>query len=278
MVVSMTRQTGRQPSRQTGQVDRSNDRDLITYTLLTTVAAAAAVMSFAAWSGLAGLVGIHDHVGPLWLNWLLPISVDAYALTATRVWLHVRHISDSTRQWAARNAVGAILLSFAGNALYHLVPVLGMTTWSTWWAYVVMVSGLPAVMFGLSVHLIVQVRQDQTEAGQGDQTDLSSQTTEQPAQPRQSTGPVQPDLTAALPTRPVQRPTRPATVTTLPSQAEDWNEWMDRLRSAYPDSLPSQYVIRQMGANATKAKKLRLTLAAERESTPGPVPVRADQA
>src|SRR4051812_43278511 len=136
MVLDMTT---RQVGRQTGQVGSPAEADLLTYVLLTTVASAAAVMSFAAWSGLAGQVGITGHLGKLSLSWLLPVAVDAYALTATRVWLHVQHISESTRQWAARNAMGAIVLSFAGNALYHVVLVVHMTRWSTWWLYVVMV-------------------------------------------------------------------------------------------------------------------------------------------
>src|SRR5204862_6788340 len=49
---------------------------------MTTAAASAAVASFAGLRGLAGAAG-----WPGRLAWLLPITIDAYAVTSARVWL-----------------------------------------------------------------------------------------------------------------------------------------------------------------------------------------------
>jgi hypothetical protein len=74
--------------------------DRITCTGLVVVGAAAAVMSFAALAGLAAIAGLVGHLGPLRLAWLLPVAVDAYAATATGVWLRAG-VSPATRSWHA---------------------------------------------------------------------------------------------------------------------------------------------------------------------------------
>src|SRR4051812_49958664 len=93
------------------------DRDRGTYGGMLAVAVAAAVLSFSALSGLAELAGVTAGV-PLpvgarfRLAWLLPIAVDAYAVTATRVWLRTAGTAR-TRAYAPRHAVGAIRPSLA---------------------------------------------------------------------------------------------------------------------------------------------------------------------
>ena len=101
-------------------------RDRGTYGGMLAVAVAAAVLSFSALSGLAELAGVTAGLplpagGRFRLAWLLPIAVDAYAVTATRVWLRTAG-TTRTRAYARRNAVGAIGLSVTGNAAYHAVP------------------------------------------------------------------------------------------------------------------------------------------------------------
>jgi hypothetical protein len=49
---------------------------------MATAAASAAVASFAGLRGLAGAAGWPDR-----LAWLLPVTIDAYAMTSARVWL-----------------------------------------------------------------------------------------------------------------------------------------------------------------------------------------------
>lgn len=95
-------------------------RDRGTYGGMLAVALAAAVLSFSALAGLAELAGVTASVQPDpggWVfrsAWLLPIAVDAYAVTATRVWLRTAG-TGRTRGYARRNAIG---LSVAGNAAF----------------------------------------------------------------------------------------------------------------------------------------------------------------
>src|SRR5262245_39748942 len=76
----------------------------------------AAVSSFAGLRALAAVAGWPAVLAPL-----LPLTIDAYAMTATRVWLAESTRSQRARRFARTNAVGAILLSLSGNAVYHLI-------------------------------------------------------------------------------------------------------------------------------------------------------------
>ena len=108
-------------------------RDRGTYGGMLAVAVAAAVLSFSALAGLAELAGVAAGLplpagGRFRLAWLLPIAVDAYAVTATRVWLRTAG-TGRTRGYARRNAVGAIpALSVAGNAAFYALTAAGVTT------------------------------------------------------------------------------------------------------------------------------------------------------
>jgi hypothetical protein len=110
-------------------------------------ATAAAVSSFAGLRGLAVVAG-----WPLVLAPLLPLAVDAYALTATRVWLAASTGSDRARRFARTNAVGAIGLSLSGNAVYHLIAARLVTVS---WVVVVGVGAIPPLVLGLVSHLAV---------------------------------------------------------------------------------------------------------------------------
>jgi hypothetical protein len=129
--------------------------DRATYAGMAAVAVAAAILSFSALSGLAELVGITDRAAGFRLAWLLPISVDAYAVTATRVWLRTG-VNQRIRTYACRNSIGAIGLSVAGNGIYHGLSAAGVTSMSGagfGWLLVVAVSAVPPVMLGLVGHL-----------------------------------------------------------------------------------------------------------------------------
>jgi hypothetical protein len=100
------------------------------------------------------------------LAWLLPIAVDAYAVTATRVWLRTAGTAR-TRGYARRNAIGAIGLSVAGNATYHALGAAGVASLATaraGWLIVVAVSAVPPVMLGLVGHLHALVSDDRQPA------------------------------------------------------------------------------------------------------------------
>ncbi len=114
---------------------------------MTISAIAAAVSSFNGLRSLALAAGWGTK-----LSALLPLTVDAYALTATRVWLTSPGGARSARQFARWNAIGAVLLSIIGNAVWHLVAAhLLAVSWPT----VVIVGAVPAAVLGLLSHLAV---------------------------------------------------------------------------------------------------------------------------
>lgn len=108
-------------------------------------AASAAVASFAGLRGLALITG-----WPPRLAWLLPVTLDAYAMTSARVWLASTTRARRARRFARANAVGAITASIAGNATYHAATV-GLLTVSS--PIVVLVGAVPATVLGLTAHL-----------------------------------------------------------------------------------------------------------------------------
>ncbi|WP_199444478.1 DUF2637 domain-containing protein [Umezawaea beigongshangensis] len=71
------------------------------------------VLSF---SGLAGLARLSRIDG--WLAYLWPLSLDATGVVATAVWLDAR-MPHEVRRAARWLALTAIVLSVAGNSLYH---------------------------------------------------------------------------------------------------------------------------------------------------------------
>jgi hypothetical protein len=83
------------------------------YLLLTVVAGAAAMLSFAALRDLALLCGFTSA-----LAWLLPVVVDAGAASGSLVWLGPA-TGTAARVFARRLALGLLGLSVAANALGH---------------------------------------------------------------------------------------------------------------------------------------------------------------
>lgn len=111
---------------------------------MAVAAASAAVASFTGLRGLAVAAG-----WPTRLAWLLPLTIDAHAVTATRVWLSA-FTPTTARRFARTNALGAITVSTAGNAAYHALDA-GLLRPS--WPLVVLVGAVPATVLGLTVHL-----------------------------------------------------------------------------------------------------------------------------
>lgn len=114
-------------------------------------AASAAVSSFDGLRSLALLVGWHAAMAPL-----LPLTIDALAMAATRVWLADVAVSARARRFARRIAVTAILSSLVGNATYHAIAA-GLITTS--WVVVVTVGAVPPLTLGLVSHLAVLRKQ-----------------------------------------------------------------------------------------------------------------------
>ena len=112
------------------------------------MAIAAASSAFASFAGLRGVAVVAGW--PARLAWLLPITIDAYAMTSARVWLASTPASSRARRFARANAIGAIATSIVGNAGYHLVAS-GLLTIS--WPIIVLVGAVPAAVLGLTAHL-----------------------------------------------------------------------------------------------------------------------------
>jgi hypothetical protein len=122
--------------------------------LLLVVAAAAAVLSFAALRDLARLCGFADG-----LAWLLPVVVDAGAASGSLVWLGGRADAPA-RRFARALALALLILSVAANALGHGLEAYRLSP--PWWVVVAVSAVAPAVL-GAVVHLAVLVGRNNRE-------------------------------------------------------------------------------------------------------------------
>jgi hypothetical protein len=120
----------------------------VLYGLLLVVAAAAAVLSFAALRDLALLCGFAPG-----LAWLLPVVVDAGAAAGSLVWLGGA-VPESARRFARFLALTLLGLSVAANALGHGLAAFRQEP--AWWVVVIVSAIAPAVL-GAVVHLAVLV-------------------------------------------------------------------------------------------------------------------------
>lgn len=90
-------------------------RDPLVLIGLSTVALAAAISSFEALHGVALTAGWTRAMAPMF-----PITIDATALVATRIWLAASTPTDAARRFARTVAIGAVLVSLLGNGTFHL--------------------------------------------------------------------------------------------------------------------------------------------------------------
>lgn len=120
-------------------------RDALFALGMAAVSLAAAISSYSGLASLADLAGWNHR-----LALLLPLTIDAYAVTATRVWLSPKTAGRRARRWAKGNAIGAIATSVAGNAVSHAAAAHVFTPT---WPVVVMVSAIPSIVLGLITHL-----------------------------------------------------------------------------------------------------------------------------
>lgn len=120
----------------------------VLYGLLGVVAAAAAVLSFAALRDLAAVCGFGAQ-----LAWLLPVVVDAGAAAGSLVWLGGT-TARAARVFARALALGLLGLSVAANALGHGLAAFALSP--PWWVVVIVSAIAPAVL-GAVVHLAVLV-------------------------------------------------------------------------------------------------------------------------
>jgi hypothetical protein len=187
------------------------DRD---WWVLTGMAVAATSATLASFSGLQGLAILAGW--PPRLAWLLPVTLDAYAMTAARVWLAATTRTQAARRFARANALGAIAASIAGNATYHATStgLLHLT-----WPVVVTVGAVPAAILGLTAHLHALQGRTGDEDEPSTPTGTLNGTTEtrpepdsEPAEPG-----LQPDLQSGADSEPEPRAsTKPGTTRRRP--------------------------------------------------------------
>ncbi|AWI30418.1 hypothetical protein DDW44_17765 [Streptomyces tirandamycinicus] len=253
-------------------------RDWLLYAGMGTVGAAAAASSYAALQDLAVRTGWWIQ-----LSWLLPLTVDAYAMTAVRVWLGKSTRNDHARAWAKANAIGAIVLSVAGNAVDHAIAARVIPVG---WPLIVAVSAVPPIVLGLLVHMAhLRTLPPMPQTGGGSPATHSGQQSPPPAE-EASLPPAPPKPPAAPGTR---QPRRRAKSTPkrqeLPPGKTD-QELIDaaRQRMAAGQEPSATWLIKTYGVGTSRAARIRdaalqrtpaaaepvlaLSGAAELESTP----------
>ena len=132
--------------------NRGRERDWWVFAGMAVTALSAAVSSFSGLRSLAAATGWPETLSPL-----LPLTIDAFAMTATRVWLSGMTRSAHARRFARWNAIMAITLSLVGNAAWHLIAAKVLTPD---WPIVVFVGAVPPAVLGLLSHLAVLRGQD----------------------------------------------------------------------------------------------------------------------
>lgn len=157
-----------------------------TWTLLGVgvVALAAAVLSFSSLQALAVRAGYSPALAAL-----LPLSIDAQAVVATRAWL-ARSTGDRARTYARTLALSAVALSVSGNAGEHAMAAAHAVT--PWWV-VVAIASVPPVALAACAHLAAllvvnrpaadQAGQEAAEPDTSSQPDTGTHATEHPTEP-----------------------------------------------------------------------------------------------
>lgn len=131
-----------------------NRQRVVLYGLLTVVAGAAAVLSFAALRDLATTCGFAPS-----LAWLLPVVIDAGAAAGSLAWLG--SAAPSARTYGRTLALLLLASSVGGNALGH-----GLAAFQArpHWLVVVGVSAVAPAVLGALVHLVVLAARTANEA------------------------------------------------------------------------------------------------------------------
>lgn len=244
---------------------------------MTTAATSAALASFTGLRGLAEAAG-----WPARLAWLLPVTIDAYAMTSARVWLTGHTGQPSARRFARANALGAIAASITGNAAYHAI---GAHLLAGTWPVVVLVGAVPATVLGLTAHLhalrariIPAPLRTGTRDGTADQGESGPHTRTEDGRgdrPGSGTGdrpePGPPE--ARMPARP--RPRSPSrrrhrTADELLAAARDADA---RYRQTHDRPITRDALRAALRISGPRATELRRRLAPPRDPDPAPQPV-----
>ncbi|MBB6351856.1 hypothetical protein FHU36_008439 [Nonomuraea muscovyensis] len=149
-------------------------RDWVLIVSVVLVAASTVIASFTAQAGLGLLAGWKTSVDAfgveLRLSWLLPLTVDAYGIGATRIATNKRAYSAEVRRHAFGHALAAVAVSVVANAVFHLIEAGVIVLGSSAWLLVVAVSIVPPVALGGLAHLLSIAARDEIESADGPHT------------------------------------------------------------------------------------------------------------
>jgi hypothetical protein len=138
---------------------------------LLVIGLAAAVAVWSGWVGLGKLAGF-GVIQPLPGIWddlhldtavVLPISVEAYAAYALRVWLSTDTRSARTVRFARFSTMASLVIGAGAQVAYHLMAAAGYTRAP--WPVVTLVAVVPVVVLGLASALAKLVTSDSTRTG-----------------------------------------------------------------------------------------------------------------
>jgi cytochrome bd-type quinol oxidase subunit 2 len=134
---------------------------------LLIIGLAAAVAVWSGWVGLGQLAGfgvIHPLPG-IWDDLrvntavVLPLSVEAYAAYALRVWLATESSNQRTVRFAKWSAIASMIIGAIAQVAYHLMSAAGYH--HAPWPVVTLVATVPVVVLGLASALAKLVTTDQ---------------------------------------------------------------------------------------------------------------------
>jgi hypothetical protein len=133
---------------------------------LVLIGLAAAVAVWSGWVGLGemagfGPVNLLPGIGQGWTvnsAIVLPISVEAYAAYALRVWLSTSWHSDRTIRFARRSTWISLVVGGAAQVAYHLLAAAGFT--KAPWVVTMLVALVPVLVLGVASALAKLVHVD----------------------------------------------------------------------------------------------------------------------
>lgn len=143
---------------------------------LLLVAISAGVATWSGWVELGKLTGfgiVHPLPGiadgfSINSAIVLPLGVEAYSAYALGAYLTSRRLSEATRRFARKSALGSLVLGLLGQIAYHLLAAAQIHR-APWWVTTA-VACIPVIMLGLAAslsHMISRdsetVREDRTE-------------------------------------------------------------------------------------------------------------------
>lgn len=275
------------------------------------LAAPAFVAIWGGWVGLGKMTGFgminllpgvvdDGHWSTLNTAITLPVGVETYAAYALHVWL-TGSAGPRAVKFARGSAWGALALGFLGQVAYHLMASANVVKAPT--LIVVLVAGLPVAVLGMGAALAHLIRSEPEREPQSERTSPIAEpnpvlpAAEQDRPEDDSTGPVlareedrpagpaeqdhedqssetspedQPAPVRRAPKTPRPRTARRTSPKVRPIESGTAAR-MDRLRKAYPQSVPSNGDIKKtLGITSQgTANNLRKALIAERIAKEG---------